>query len=102
MTTPKTASLAEEISVVESMGTTSVPEPKSPEIKKTFSQLRNTEAIRWRPKTRPSNKFHLNIKKILNPRFKKESTIEMEQSSSEEDVQSKKIEGMISQALESI
>ena len=42
------------------------------------------------------------MKKLLNPRFQKESTIEIEESSSEGDVQSKKIEGMISHALESI
>ena len=42
------------------------------------------------------------MKKILNPKFKKESKIEIEESSSKEDVQSKKIDGMISQALENI
>ena len=33
------------------------------------------------------------MKKILNPKFKKESTIQIEESSNEEDAQSKKIEG---------
>ena len=36
------------------------------------------------------------------PRFKKESMIEIEDSSNEKDVQSKKIKGMISQSLENI
>ena len=51
VTTAITPGFVEEISVVESMGTTSVPETKSPEIKKNYSQLRNTEDVRWRPKT---------------------------------------------------
>ena len=80
---------------------TGVAEPISREIKKTYSRLKNTKAVKWRPKTRPSNKFHLNMKKILNLNFKKEGTIEIEESTSEEDVQSKRIEGMIFQALES-
>ena len=42
------------------------------------------------------------MKKILNPKFKKESTIEIEESSSEEDFQSNKIERMISQYLDNI
>ena len=50
----------------------------------------------------PTNKFHLNTRKILNPRIQEENTIEIEEYSSEGDTQYKKIDGMLSQYLESI
>ena len=42
------------------------------------------------------------MRKILNPKFKKEITIEIEEYYSEEDVQSNTIKGIISQALGNI
>ena len=40
VTTPKTPGFVEEISIVESMETAGVLEPKSPEIKKTYSRIK--------------------------------------------------------------
>ena len=42
------------------------------------------------------------MKKVLNPKLQKEMLIEIEESSSEAETQSKQIEGMISKALEII
>ena len=42
------------------------------------------------------------MKKLLNPKLQEEKMIEIEESSNKENTQSKRIEGMISQALESI
>ena len=50
----------------------------------------------------PTNKFNLNTRKLLNPRIQEENTIEIEEYSSEGDTQYKKIDGMLSQDLESI
>ena len=47
----------------------SIPEPESPVIKKTYSHLKNIEIVKWGPKTGPTNKFHLNMKTILNPKL---------------------------------
>ena len=39
---------------------------------------------KWRPKTRVTNELRLNMKKILNPKMKKEKVTVIEYSSSEE------------------
>ena len=43
----------------------------------------------WRPKTRTKNKLRLNMKRILNPRLMKDKITEIEDSSSQEDVEKK-------------
>ena len=43
----------------------------------------------WRPKTRAKNKLRLNMKTILNPRLMKEKITEIEDSSSQDDVEKK-------------
>ena len=42
------------------------------------------------------------MNKLINPKIQEEKMIDIEESSNEEDTRSKKIEGTISQALESI
>ena len=46
-------------------------------------------------KTMASKKFHMNMKKVLNPGLKNETMINVKESSSEEDTKSKRIEGML-------
>ena len=45
----------------------------------------------WRPKTRAKNKLILNMKIILNPRLMKDKITEIEDSSSQEDVEKRKV-----------
>ena len=69
---------------------------------RTYGRVKISEATTWIQKTRPTNKLRLNMKKILNPEWQKEKLIEIDESTSEAESQSKKIEGMISKALENI
>ena len=80
--TPSTPGFVEEVLVVENMGTMSMPEPEIPGIKKTYAHAKNVETVKWRPKTRPTNKLHLNMKQLLNPRIQEEKMIEIEEYSS--------------------
>ena len=91
--TPSTPGFVEEASAVESQGTTNIPGLEVPVIKNTYAHAKNNEAVKWKPKTRPTNKFHLNMKKLLNPKLQEEQMIEIEESSIEEDTQSRKMEG---------
>ena len=50
---------------------------------KTLKMLGEIVAV-WRPKTRPKNKFRLNMKKLLNPKLAKEKVTLTEDSSSED------------------
>ena len=43
--------------------------------------------VNWRPKTRVKNKLRLNVKKILNPKLRKEKITMIEDSSIEEDME---------------
>ena len=45
------------------------------------------EGLNWRPKTRPTKKLRLNMKRILNPKLKKEKITVIEDSSSEENME---------------
>ena len=45
----------------------------------------------WRPKTREKNKLRLNMKRILNPRLMKDKITEIEDSSSQEDVEKRRV-----------
>ena len=49
-----------------------------------------------------SNKFHMNMKKLLNPGLKNETMIYVKEYSSEEDTKSKRIEGMFYESLKNI
>ena len=60
--------------------------PYFKEDKKSFMQL---ERPRWRPKTRAVNKLRLNMKILLNPKMKKEKITVIQDSSSEENKESK-------------
>ena len=51
----------------------------------------------WRPKTRDKNKLRLNMKRILNPKLKKENITLIEGSSTEEVMESEK--GLIPQQV---
>ena len=42
------------------------------------------EGLKWRPKTRPTNKLRLNMKRILNPKLGKEKITIIEDSFNEE------------------
>ena len=42
---------------------------------------------KWRPKTRAKNKLRLNMKRILNPKLRKEKITMIEDSSSQEDME---------------
>ena len=41
----------------------------------------------WRPKTRPRNKLRLNMKKLVNPKLKKEGVTVIDNSSSDENLE---------------
>ena len=43
--------------------------------------------VNWRPKTRVKNKLRLNMKKIPNPKLRKEKVTVIENSTFEEDVE---------------
>ena len=43
--------------------------------------------VNWRPKTKVKNKLRLNMKKILNPKLRKEKITMIEDSTSEEDME---------------
>ena len=45
---------------------------------------------KWRPKTKAKNKLRLNMKRILNPKLKKEKITVIKDSSTEEDMESEK------------
>ena len=62
--------------------------------KKSLLQMRESM---WRPKTRDKNKLRLNMKRILNPKLKKENITLIEGSSTEEDMESEK--GLIPQQV---
>ena len=51
---------------------------------KYFVMLRETK---WIPKTRAKNKLRLNMKRILNPKLRKEKITVIEDSSSQEDME---------------
>ena len=72
---PNTPVFVEEILVVESMGTTSISEHEFQVIEKTYDRIRDVETVKCRPKTKPTNKFHLNTKRLLNPRIQEEKMI---------------------------
>ena len=55
--------------------------------KKSLLQMRESM---WRPKTRVKNKLRLNMKRILNPKLKKENITLIEDSSIEEDMVNEK------------
>ena len=63
--TPSTPGFVEKDSVVESMGTMSMPELEIPIIKKTYAHVRNVEIVKWWPKTRHINKIHMNMKNMI-------------------------------------
>ena len=52
---------------------------------------------KWRPTTRVKNKLRLNMKRILNPKLKKENITVIEDSSTEEDMENEK--GLIPQKV---
>ena len=60
-----------------------------PNVKVHKKSLMQLEGVKWRLKTRPTNKLRLNMKRILNPKLKKEKIIVIEDSSSEENMESK-------------
>ena len=62
--------------------------------KKSLLQMRESM---WRPKTRDKNKLRLNMKRILNPKLKKENITLIEDSSTEEVMESEK--GLIPQQV---
>ena len=51
----------------------------------------------WRPKTRDKNKLRVNMKRILNPKLKKENITVTKDSSNQEDMESEK--GLIPQQV---
>ena len=69
---------------------------------KIYTRALNIEVVKWRPKTRASNQFGMNMKMVLNIGLKNDSLINAEESSSEEYSKSKKIEGIIAEALGNI
>ena len=100
--TPSTPGFEKKFSIMEKMGTTSLTQSKTLVIKNTYAHAKSFEIDKWRSKTRPTNKLHLNMKKMLNPKLQREKMIEIKESSFEEETQSRNIEGMILKALESI
>ena len=58
-----------------------------PNVKIQNKYFMQVEGLKWRPKTRPTNKLRLNMKRILNPKFGKEKITVIEDSSSEENME---------------
>ena len=56
----------------------------------------------WRQMTRPKNKLRMNMKAVLDSKFKKNTVTTIEDSSSEEDLQIKNVEHTVAQTLDSI
>ena len=52
--------------------------------------LVQVEEINWRPKNRAKKKLRMNMKRILNPKLKEEKITVIEDSSTEEDMESEK------------
>ena len=86
--TPRTPGHLEE-ELVEKMLDSGMPEVTSSEIERDDSCLHNSELVRWRSKTNITNKFHLNMKRTLNPKIKNETIINVEEYNSDEDTKSK-------------
>ena len=57
---------------------------------------------KWRQKNRPKNKIRMNMKEILDPKFKKDMVTTIEYSSSEEDPKIMNMEQTVAQTLENI
>ena len=49
---PSTLGFAKEVSVKESMGTTSIQQPETPVVKNTYAHAKSFETAKWRRKTR--------------------------------------------------
>ena len=58
------------------------------EVKSQKKSLLQMGESKWRPKTRATNKFKLNMKQIVNPKMKNEKVTIIEDSSGEEDNES--------------
>ena len=76
-----------------------MPEATSPKVERTYSCFQSPRVVQWRPKTRASNKFQLNMKINLNYKLKSKTIVNVDESSSEEDAKSKQMENIISKAL---
>ena len=81
---------------------TGISEATSPKVERNDYCFQSSGAIQWRPKTRASNKLHMNIKRALNPKLKSKTIVNLDETSSEEDTKSKEMEEILSQALENI
>ena len=60
------------------------------------------QVTNWRQRTRPKNKLRMNMKAVLDSKFKKNTITTIEDSSIEEDLQIKNVEYRMAQTLESI
>ena len=67
---------------------TGISEATSPKVERNDYCFQSSGAIQWRPKTRASNKLHMNIKRALNPKLKSETIINVDESNSEEETKS--------------
>ena len=63
---------------------------KIPNVKIQKNYLLQVEGLKWRPKTRPTNKLRLNMNRILNPKLGKQNITVIEYSSSEENMENEK------------
>ena len=95
MTTLKTPGQQEE-DLVEEASERGMSELTSPNEKMVYTHSQSYETIQWRPKTRASDKFQLNMKRVLNPELKNEGIIDVDESSREEDTKSKEMEEIFS------
>ena len=99
--TPRTPRDLEEISIEKSLEQ-GMSDKWPPKPKNIYTHSVKHEVVKWRQKTRDSNKFAMNMKKVLNLDLKNETLIDVEEYSSEEDAKWKRIEGMLDEALENI
>ena len=64
------------------------------------TSLSEPQTIKWRPKIRPKNKLRMNMREILDPKFKRDAITTIEEYSSEEDHITKNVEQTLSQTIE--
>ena len=63
------------------------------------TSLSEPQIFKWRPKTRPKNKLRMNMREILDPKFKRDAMTTIEDSSSEEDQITKNVEQNLTQIV---
>ena len=64
------------------------------------TSLSKPQNVKWRPKTRPKNNLRINMRAILDPKFKRDAITTIEDSASEGDHITKSLEQTLTQTVE--